>query len=102
MDWWLCSARVQRRLVGQRPQVSEIIQQQALPVVNPATMGRDGYPRPAESSPTELLSATLGAEQLLIEAPADFQALKHKDLALARAWRMTTREIFQTFAFKPP
>jgi predicted GNAT superfamily acetyltransferase len=94
VDWWLCSPRVQRRLAGERPQGSEIIQQQALPVVNPATMRRDGFPRPAELSPTEL-PAMLGEEQLLIQVPADFQALKRKDMALARAWRMTTREIFQ-------
>jgi predicted GNAT superfamily acetyltransferase len=95
VDWWLCSSRVQRRLAGERPQASEIIQQQALPVVNPATMGRDGFPRPAESPPTEL-SAALGEEQFLVEVAANFQALKRQDLALARAWRMTTREIFQS------
>jgi predicted GNAT superfamily acetyltransferase len=90
VDWWLYSPRVQRRLAGERPQGSEIVQQ-ALPVVNPATMGRDEFPRPAESHP-----AALGAEQFLVEVAANFQGIKRKDLALARAWRMTTREIFQT------
>jgi predicted GNAT superfamily acetyltransferase len=35
-----------------------------------------------------------GAEAILIEIPADFQALKSADMGLAREWRMQTREIF--------
>jgi predicted GNAT superfamily acetyltransferase len=35
------------------------------------------------------------AEAVLIEIPADFQAIKSADMGLAREWRAQTREIFE-------
>ena len=32
---------------------------------------------------------------MLVEIPADFQAVKHADFELAQRWRMHTRDIFE-------
>jgi predicted GNAT superfamily acetyltransferase len=36
-----------------------------------------------------------GAKTILVEIPADFQAIKSADMGLAREWRAQTREIFE-------
>ena len=43
---------------------------------------------------SEVDDRALGAEVVLIEIPADFQAIKSADMGLAREWRLQTREIF--------
>jgi predicted GNAT superfamily acetyltransferase len=91
VDWWLRSERVERRVAGERPDLDVTgLVARGVPLVNPATSGQDGLLRPAEA-PTGL-----GGEQLLVQVPADLQALKRTDLSLARAWRTTTRAIFQS------
>jgi predicted GNAT superfamily acetyltransferase len=90
VDWWLRSPRVERRLAGERPSfdVADLLEG-GVPLVNPATPRQDGLLHPGEPR------ATLEGERLLVEVPADFQALKRADLPLACAWRETTPAIFQ-------
>ncbi len=38
-----------------------------------------------------------GAKAVLIEIPADFQAIKSADMGLAREWRAQTREMFEDY-----
>ena len=88
VDWWLHSQRVKRRIAGERPDFD--VMARGIPVINPATSGANGLSRPSKAS------MTLKGKSLLVEVPADFQALKQADLSLARDWRDETRAIFQT------
>lgn len=90
VEWWLRSERVRRRIAGQRPNLDVTAwQADGVPLVNPAALSTNGLPCPGE------MQVDLHGERLLVEVPADFQALKRTDLSLARAWRYTTRAIFQ-------
>ncbi len=90
VDWWITSARVKERLFGSRlPLVLESFTDAGATILNPATFGPAGWPRPAERP------ATFAGMTALIEIPADFQGLKAHDLALARAWKLTLRELFE-------
>jgi predicted GNAT superfamily acetyltransferase len=83
--WQLRSPRVLQRLKGARPQLDlETLNAHGVPLVNPATHGPDGWLYPCTSP------APLEGERLLVQVPADLQALKRADLALARAWRETS------------
>jgi predicted GNAT superfamily acetyltransferase len=88
VDWWLRSQRVERRIAGERPDLD--VMSRGIPLINPATPGANGRWHPSEAA------AALEGKRLLVEVPADFQALKQTDLPLARAWRETTKAIFQT------
>jgi predicted GNAT superfamily acetyltransferase len=87
VKWPLHSPRVVRRVQGERPRLDlEVLKAQGVPLVNPATSGPDGQCQPCASP------APLRGERLLVQVPADFQALKRANLRLARAWRETTAE----------
>ncbi len=94
VDWWVHSNRVTRRLSRRRRgdlTLNHYLAGGAL-MVNPAEMDGEGMPHPVES-----LTSTPGKDPtfLLVEIPADFQALKVADIQLAHTWRMHTREIFE-------
>jgi predicted GNAT superfamily acetyltransferase len=90
VDWWLTSARVKERLFGQRaPLVLSSFTSAGAEILNPTTLGPDGLPRPAE----RVLG--LAGSLALIEIPADFQAIKARDIALAAAWRAHSRALFE-------
>ncbi len=82
-EWHLRSPRVERRITqGYQPPDPELIRE--IPVVN---RGKPGKP------PTPgTVSLGLEEERLRLEIPVDLQALKARSLALARAWRFSTRE----------
>ncbi|MBE2201735.1 MAG: hypothetical protein IAE79_24200 [Anaerolinea sp.] len=94
--WWVASARVAQRVdVAQRRHKearrkdgdSGVDLSGAL-LVNPAVFNTDGLPAP----PAANLPAD--ARAVLVEIPADFQAVKQRDLALAQQWRRHTRQLF--------
>ncbi len=90
VDWWLTSARVKERLFGQRASlVLESFTLAGAEILNPTSVGPEGLVRPAE----RVLPAA--GSLALIEIPADFQAIKTQDLALARAWRAHSRALFE-------
>ncbi|MEW6568984.1 MAG: hypothetical protein AB1449_12625 [Chloroflexota bacterium] len=90
VDWWVTSRRVAERLEGKRPPLDLAHFYSAGAVLlNPAALGDDGLPRPPDH--LDRPQGTLA----LVEIPPDFQAIRDRDLGLARAWRMHTRDIFE-------
>jgi predicted GNAT superfamily acetyltransferase len=90
VDWWVNTRRVERRL-SRRPRPILTLKQYlaAEPPLLAAETDAAGVPHPGEESPR--LNGTI----LLVEIPADFNALKKADLSLGRDWRFYTREIFE-------
>lgn len=92
VDWWLNTARVQRRL-GQdaRPvlRLDSFLDAGIKPIVW-VEPDASGWPRPPRhwNRPEDRL--------VLAEIPTDFHALKSADMELARAWRFFSREVFET------
>jgi predicted GNAT superfamily acetyltransferase len=92
VDWWLNTARVERRL-GKRSRGTLKLDQFAKADLQPLYTlhtGTDGLPHPPEHF------SPISAALLLAEIPSDFMALKKDDFALARDWRFFTREVFET------
>ena len=92
VDWWLNTARVERRL-GKRArgtlkldQFIKADSQQLYPLLSQT----DGLLQPPEQFSPFKDSLTLA------EIPSDFMELKAADFALARDWRFFTRELFET------
>ncbi|HJW84459.1 MAG TPA: hypothetical protein VJ754_09150 [Anaerolineae bacterium] len=91
VDWWIASKRVQTRLSRQRPPLTRDLYQQAgTPLLNEAEFAASGLPAPPDSI------RPLNGDRALVEFPALFQDVKRIDPALALAWRMHTRAIFET------
>lgn len=90
VDWWVTSRRVVERLEGKRPALDLAhFHGAGARVVNPASLGDDGLPWPADSAKQPEGSLAL------VEIPSDLQVIRERDLGLARAWRYHTREIFE-------
>ncbi len=94
VEWWVTHRRVEERLNGTRSQLKLLSYLQAnTPILNPTTVSDDGGVRPATR--LNSLSGTLA----LIEIPIDYPSIVKRDEALARQWRLHTREVFMsTFA----
>jgi predicted GNAT superfamily acetyltransferase len=90
IEWWVRSRRVEERLESRH---GKLTLDKALDMgakrANRTEFGRRGLLR------SEMDDQVPGAEAILIEIPADFQALKSADMGLAREWRAQTREIFE-------
>lgn len=97
VDWWVNSRRVNTRL-GKRARprldLSHFTAAEAI-VLNPSQI-EDGYAVPYTG---EVSIPVENEALLLIEIPPNLQLLKSKDPALALAWRIHCRELFQQ-AFK--
>jgi predicted GNAT superfamily acetyltransferase len=92
VDWHITSRHVADRLRGSwvGPSLSAL-RDKGIPLLNPIPPGD-----PPPPSPTIL---PLESEQLLVQIPLDFQAIKASDFVLARAWRLHARTLFEvTFA----
>jgi predicted GNAT superfamily acetyltransferase len=91
VDWWVNTTRVERRLSRRsRPALTLDQYRTAEVSLHEALHGLDPGPRPPEKIPA------LAGSMLLVEIPADFQAVKEADLGLARDWRFYCREVFET------
>jgi predicted GNAT superfamily acetyltransferase len=90
VTWRITSARVTQRLSDEwhSPHLQTLVQGGTV-VANPALVAKD-----QELGPGAL--QRLEADSILIEIPANFQALKKRDLGLAREWRAHSREAFET------
>jgi predicted GNAT superfamily acetyltransferase len=88
--WRLASPRVAGRVAhGWRsPQLAAAAQTGA-DIVNPAQAGEHAFVLPTALN-------AIDAQRVLVEVPANFQALKRHDLGLAQAWRKHSREVFET------
>jgi len=93
VDWYIASKRVAKRLEASRGRLERQHYTDAGAVVLNPAMFEAQFPRPPEQT-SELLT-----DMALVEIPADFQSLKRADPALALAWRMQTRQIFE-YAFR--
>jgi len=92
VDWWLNTARVERRLSKKSRgalKLDQFAKAELQPLYRLHT-GTDGLPYPPEHF------SPISTALLLLEIPPDFMALKAKDFALARDWRFFTREVFET------
>jgi predicted GNAT superfamily acetyltransferase len=106
VDWWVNSARVNRRLshnARRRLDLAHFYAAGAV-VINPTHIDEGGWPVPLREIEDNL---NLGAEEepvlsnqenamLLIEIPSDFQALKNAKPNLAVNWRLHSRVVFET------
>jgi predicted GNAT superfamily acetyltransferase len=94
VDWWVNSHRVNLRLSRRRRKhldLSHFLSGGA-PIINPAEMDPSGFPRPV---PKDIVQLGKELPILLVEIPANFQALKARDLTLALEWRLHSRSIFE-------
>ncbi len=94
VDWRLDSERVIRRVRGEARSVAlTTLLQRGVTILNPAVFDARGLLTPSDAVPV------LPRSDLpygLVEIPADFQAIKTANFALAHAWRLHTRELFET------
>ena len=86
-EWWIGSKRVRDRLAGKR--ASHDLESYAFALE--ARTNKAGWREPVS------VRAGLKQSKVLIEIPADIDALKKKSLRLAQEWRTATREAFQAY-----
>lgn len=86
VNWQVGSARVQRRLRGEQP-----IFPSGLPRVNETQPGARGFPR------NRTIRLELTGRRLLVEIPAQTDAMRSQAMPLARRWRLEARRIFQHY-----
>ncbi|GJM42328.1 MAG: hypothetical protein DHS20C20_26100 [Ardenticatenaceae bacterium] len=92
VEWWITSNRVEGRVAQQRRPLSlEAMRGAGAVVVNEAAFDDIGLIIP----PLDFARSDRGL--LLVEIPADIQALKVADLALAKQWRQHTRQVFEHY-----
>lgn len=85
--WWIRSQRVAHRLPA------DSAANDASPSVSPSAVpircDIPGLP------PDDSITWPTDAAQVLLEVPANFQAIKHSDMPLAIQWRLRTRQLFE-------
>jgi predicted GNAT superfamily acetyltransferase len=90
VEWWVTSNRVQARAAQRwHPLKLDSLLGGGAIVVNEATFNTAGLPVPPPnyiSHPSSLM---------LVEIPADMQAIKRADADLAQRWRYHTRDVFE-------
>jgi predicted GNAT superfamily acetyltransferase len=84
--WWIRSQRVAQRL-----------QASSTPPTSPTSAGTSALPFgvPIRCGIPEAIPVPPDAAQVLLEVPANFQAIKHNDMPLAIQWRLRTRQLFE-------
>jgi predicted GNAT superfamily acetyltransferase len=92
LEWELMSDRVRERIRSPqpRPYAEDWINQNKYPFVNYASW-EGNLPRPMA------LDLELDQEVLLVQIPPNLDAIKKVDLGIARGWRESTRDIFETY-----
>lgn len=91
VDWWLRSQRVEQRVRGEQPRLTL------------AAALAAGAEAVNETRPAGRIRMPLGSQldsrvaSVLVEIPADFQAVKQTDLDVARHWRLHTRGLFERY-----
>jgi predicted GNAT superfamily acetyltransferase len=89
-EWRLREPHVERRIASAEGSIVRDASVTSAPVVNPSVTAVP-WPTPGASN------LSLDARRLLVEIPTGFADLQAQDPGLALAWRMATREIFQTY-----
>jgi predicted GNAT superfamily acetyltransferase len=90
VEWWITSSRVDSRVDNQRPplDLANYLSAGALKL-NPSSLNEQDLLVPSDEW------FTPDGNLLLVEIPPDYLLMKQKDIELARAWRLHTREIFE-------
>jgi predicted GNAT superfamily acetyltransferase len=92
VEWWVRSRRVEERLESRHKKLTlDGALDMGAERVNRTEFDGRGFFR------SEVDDRAPEAEAVLIEIPADFQALKSADMDLAGEWRVQTRKIFQHY-----
>lgn len=91
IEWWVTSNRVESRVGKRRRPLSyqQLLDGNAQ-LINPTTFDKHGLPLPAFHYDLDY-----HRNLLLLEIPANFQAIKQNDPDLARGWREHTRYLFE-------
>ena len=88
VDWWIASRRIETRLTRNRPPLKlQHYLDVGAPIVNAVQW--NNHDLPVCQDPIERSSA----DRFLVEFPANFQAVRRADNALALAWRLHLRLI---------
>ena len=92
LEWELMSDRVRERIRSKkpRPRAEEWLREEKYNFVNYVTW-ESNLPRPIASD------LEMDEEVLLVQIPHDLNLIKKMDLGLARGWRESTRDIFETY-----
>jgi predicted GNAT superfamily acetyltransferase len=92
LEWELMSDRVRERIRRQpsRPLAADWLAENQYPVVNYVTWVGN-LPRPMASD------LEMDEDVLLVQVPPDLNLIKKSDLSIARGWRESTRDIFETY-----
>lgn len=96
VDWWLNSARVERRLSKKPRTKLDLAHYLAanVKIVNPTHLDEEDLPHPVNTG-WSILQKSIDQELiLLIEIPADFQTIITRNPNLSRIWREHSRELF--------
>ena len=89
-EWHLRAPRVERRIASRGMPAARGPLDAGTPIVNPSrSAGHTLEPGPSDLSRDDL--------RLLVEIPEAFTQMQLHDPELALTWRMTTREIFETY-----
>ena len=92
LEWELMSDRVRERIrsTKPRPQAKDWLEENKYSFVNYAAW-EGNLPRPMASD------LELDDDVVLVQIPPDLNAIKKVDLGIARGWRESTRDIFETY-----
>jgi len=85
-NWRIATARVAARLRGETPPFDA-----ALPRVNETRLNAQGFPQ------NRTIRLDLAHRRLLVETPAQTDAMRSQAMPLARRWRLEARRIFQHY-----
>ena len=85
-NWQINTARVKERLGGETP-----LFEPALPRVNETRRNAQGFPQ------NRTIRLDLAHRRMLVEIPAQTDAMRSQAMPLARRWRLETRRIFQHY-----
>lgn len=90
VEWWVTNNRVTARANRKwRPLKLNALLAGGAFLVNEAAVNEAGFPVP----PANYISQP--SNLMLVEIPADFQAIKRTDIQLAQRWRAHTRDVFE-------
>ncbi len=92
VEWMLMSDRVRERIrsTGPRPQAENWLSEKKYRFVNYVSW-EGNLPRPMAQD------LEMDDEMLLVQIPPDLNVIKKVDLSIARGWRESTRDIFETY-----
>ncbi len=91
VDWWIASRRIETRLTRNRPPLKlQHYLDVGAPIINAVQWNEHDLPVCQD------LAGQPPVDRFLVEFPANFQAVRRADHALALAWRLHLRSICET------